>query len=199
MKRLFLLFVSLLLLAAFAACRDNAEVQAEEMPTPAPTDTPAPEPAEPPEEPDELEPDEDYADDDFVAEQDEEDFESQIIGEWYMISSNNPTSVRLLENGIRMEEHYFANGYGIHKWYSPDSGLHEVIRFTWSIRNDFLSQTMIDLNFEVMSDYLGEDYATGMKSMLGQNVMQRFHVEDDILTLVFAHLTTKYQRRNYIS
>ena len=196
MKRLFLLFMSLLLLAAFAACRDNAEVQVEETPTSAPAATPAPEPAEPPEEPDELKPEDNNADDDLAAEQDEADIASQIIGEWYMISTSSPTAARILEYGIREERHFLEGGYGAVIWYTPSSGRYEVHTLTWSVRDDFLYTIIVDFNSEVISEYLGESVARHSQSMLYLTFRQRFSVEDDIKTLEAGQVYASYRRIN---
>ena len=189
-------FLSLLLLAAFAACGDNAEVQAEESPTPAPAATPTPEPAEPPEESDEQEPEEDNADDDLVAEQDVADIKSQIIGEWYLVSTNTPSPswAWTLENDIRIERHFFPNGYGVEVWCGADFGRHEVFKFAWAIRDLIFDLTLVGFNFELLLDTFGEDAATGMEMSLGERQMFLFSVEDDEFTLRMGGVYFNYRR-----
>ena len=197
MKKCLMVLMAVLVVAACG--RSNDENQVEETPTPALTVDVTPEPTVPPVEPPE-EPEEDIYDDvldelDTSTVQDEGAAHSEIIGEWLMISTVSLTGMRVLEYGIREEWHFLDGGDGVVIWYTSTSGPHEVQQFIWSIRGvNVLTRTLMDVNVEVVSEYLDESAARGMGHALFHTTSFYFSLEEDILINGIGTFYTMFQR-----
>ena len=119
---------------------------------------------------------------------------AQIVGEWRMTSSSDPSTEWGLQNGWEYVLHFFYDGSSIEFWHIPDSGMHEVEKSAWAVSGALLIMTPVETNIDVFSHYFGEEYAAIIGEALGLPFVQEFHVEDDILTLILGRYQNIYQR-----
>ena len=120
--------------------------------------------------------------------------DAQIIGEWHMVASGDPVTAWGLEEGWGYKMHFYDDGTSVELWYSPDSGLHEIARSTWTVSGDLLIMTILEVNLEVFTNYYGDEHAEAMEEMLGIPFLQTFSVEGDNLTLIMGGIVSFYQR-----
>ena len=120
--------------------------------------------------------------------------DSQLVGNWHMISSSDPMYTWGLDNDWEYGMYYSDDGTGFEWWYSPASGLHEMIAFEWSLSGNMRTSTLTDINFEIISYYLGEEFALFMESMIGTPLLATYRFENDNLIAVQAGITSVYQR-----
>ena len=184
MKKLYVLVLSLLLMAALAACGGNDAPAATPTPTPTPTPTatPTPTPAEETQDDNDADP---------VG-----DETSQIIGEWHMTSTGDPINAFGLENGWGYDIYFLENGTGIEWWNSPDTGWHEVTNFTWSAGNGQITITYIGIDIDVIDHYLGSEVGDLMEHAIGIPVTGTYRLDGNALTLSLGGTTHVYQRNS---
>ena len=120
--------------------------------------------------------------------------DSQLVGYWHMTSSGDPMYAWGLDNGWEYGSYYSDDGTGFEWWYSPASGLHEMIAFEWSLSSNMLTSIPTDINFEIISYYLGEQFALFMENMIGVPLLATLRFENDNLYVVQAGITNAFQR-----
>ena len=200
MKRLYVLALSLLLivgLTGLTACggNDTAPTTTTETPAPTATPTPTPEPTPAPTVTQESDDEDDEAEGEGSNNADPAgNISSQIIGEWRMSSTGDPTQLWGLENGWEYDIYFLSDGTGIEWWNSPETGWHEVTNFTWSASGGQITLTYTGIDVDIIDHYLGEEVGDLMEYTIGFPIVGTYSLTGNTLTFVLGGVTYVYQR-----
>ena len=123
---------------------------------------------------------------------------SLIVGEWHLISTDDPISGSGLTTGWGYDTYFFEDGTGIEWWFSPYSGWQEVMHFEWSSNgNGELTKTYMLADFDVIIHYLGMEFAEAVDSIMGTPFVYSYSVANNNLTIGMDGVTSTSRRNQF--
>ena len=122
----------------------------------------------------------------------------RLVGEWSLVSTDDPEAIQDMEDGWEFKTLFNADGTAVEMWYIPDTGWHEVVRYTWTTSGELLIYTLVEFDFDIISEHYEEEFAEALQDFLGMVMLAySFSIENGDLTTVDVESGTFYiSRRN---